>query len=888
MVSDYSQTNFYDEFDGLNPERRRLTRKRWRRWGPYLSERQWGTVREDYSHDGNYWEYFSYDAARSRAYRWGEDGIAGISDDRQYLCLSLALWNEQDPFLKERLFGLTNAEAHHGEDVKECYYYLDATPSHSYLKMLYKYPQQAFPYDLLREVNAQRSPQEPEYELIDTGIFDDNRYFDVYVEYAKSAPDDILMQVEIVNRGPETATIHVVPQFWFRNRWTWNQDVIRPVIYVASDGALVARHPDMEDMHLYADGNPELLFCENETHSERIHGFEEAAGYFKDGFHDYIVHGNERAVNPRKTGSKSAAHYVVSVPGLEKRQIKLRLTNTPSQSPFVSFENVLSRRRQDADDFYNPIQEHIPDDELRAIQRQAFAGMIWSKQFYFYDVRDWLVGDSTQPPPPVERKTGRNINWQHLSNADIITMPDKWEFPWYATWDLAFHCIPFALIDPEFAKGQLIMLTTERYMHPSGQLPAYEGGLGDVNPPVHAWATWRVYRMDKEANGGVGDVVFLERVFLKLMINFTWWVNQKDAHGLNVFQGGFLGLDNIGIFDRGSPLPKGGHIDQADGTSWMAMYCLDMMHIAIELAQRNPVYEESAIKFFQHFLHIARAMYNMGEKGVGMWDEDDCFYYDVLYSTDDEPVALKIRSIVGLIPLFAVETIEPEVFQCLPDFARRAEELLRRRPDLASLVSQWDEPGRGRRHLLALVQGPRIKSILKRMLDEDEFLSEYGIRAMSRYHLDSPYEFEHDGTPLSVGYQPGESESDHFGGNSNWRGPIWFPINFMIIESLREFHRFYGDDFKVECPTGSNHFMSLLGVAEELSRRLERIFLTNDQGQRPVFGEHEKMQNDPHFNHHILFHEYFHGDNGSGLGASHQTGWTGLIANLLQAQRNGD
>ena len=882
----HGQTNFYDDFEGINAERHRLSRKRWRRWGPYLSERQWGTVREDYSANGSYWDYFSYDTARSRAYRWGEDGIAGISDDRQLLCLSLALWNENDPFLKERLFGLTNAEAHHGEDVKECYYYLDATPSHSYMKMLYKYPQSEFPYEQLRKVNAQRDQTEGEYELVDTGAFDEDRYFDIFVEYGKVTPDDILVNITVKNRGPESANIHVIPQLWFRNTWSWSEEMVRPVIYVADDGALVGRHPDLEDMRLYAEGNPEFLFCENETHPERIHGFEDSSGYFKDGFHDYIVSKDSRAVNPGRTGSKAAAHYIESVPSLGEHVIRLRLTNTPSLTPFSDFDHTLTRRRQEADAFYETVQKNMPTGDIRLVQRQALAGMIWSKQFYYYDVREWLVGDSNQPPPPAERQSGRNTNWQHLSNADIISMPDKWEFPWYATWDLAFHCLPFALIDPEFAKWQLVLLTSERYMHPSGQLPAYEGGLGDVNPPVHAWASWRVYCMDKEANGGVGDIAFLERIFLKLMINFTWWVNQKDTHGLNVFQGGFLGLDNIGVFDRGAPLPEGGHIDQADGTSWMAMYCLDMMHIALELAQRNRVYEESAIKFFQHFLHISRAMYNIGETNVGMWDEEDCFYYDVLYATDDEPVALKVRSIVGLIPLFAVETIEADIFRSLPEFASRAEELLHRRPDLAQLVSQWEEPGKGRRHLLALVQGERIKSILKRMLDEKEFLSEYGIRSLSRYHLDSPYEFIHRDIPLSVGYQAGESDSTHFGGNSNWRGPIWFPINYMIIESLREFHTFYGDDFKVECPTGSNNFLNLREVSDELSIRLGLIFLKNDRHERPVFGEQTKFQRDPHFKDHVLFYEYFHGDTGRGLGASHQTGWTGLIANLLNSGTN--
>jgi hypothetical protein len=859
----------------------------WRRWGPYLSERQWGTVREDYSAAGDAWSYFPHDHARSRAYRWGEDGIAGISDDEQRLCLALALWNGRDPILKERLFGLTNAEGNHGEDVKELYYYLDATPTHSYLKMLYKYPQGEFPYARLLEESRARGREHPEFELLDTGIFDDDRYFDVFIEYAKAGPNDVLMAVQVFNRGPEAAALHVLPQLWFRNTWSWKPNAPRPRLSATGPGVISAQHPELGTFFLHADGNPPLLFTENETNAARLYGVNGVKVYYKDAFHDHVVHGRTEAVNPAQAGTKVAAHYVVNVPAYGSTTIRLRLTNARLDHALDAFDEVLAQRRQEADAFYGELQNDMADADARRVQRQAFAGMIWSKQFFYYDVPEWLHGDAAQPPPPAERRHGRNRDWTHLNNADIISMPDKWEYPWYAAWDLAFHCIPLALIDAEFAKHQLRLLTREWYMHPNGQLPAYEWAFGDVNPPVHAWATWRVFQIDRRQRGDCGDLVFLERVFHKLMLNFTWWVNRKDAQGRNIFQGGFLGLDNIGVFDRSSELPTGGFINQADGTSWMAMYCVNLMRIALELALHNHVYEDIATKFFEHFLHIAEAMTNIGgdERGVGLWDEEDQFYYDELNLPDGRMLKLKVRSMVGLIPLFAVETLEPELLDRVPEFKRRLQWLLNNRPDLASLVSRWEEPGRGERRLLSLLRGRRMKRLLKRLLDETEFLSDFGVRALSKQHANHPYIFSCRTTPLRVSYLPGESDSGLFGGNSNWRGPIWLPVNFLIIESLQKFHHYYGDDFKVECPTGSGQYLTINEVAQELSRRLTRIFLRGADGRRPVFGEHDKLQNDPHFRDHILFHEYFHGDTGAGVGASHQTGWTGLVAKLLQPRR---
>jgi hypothetical protein len=870
------------------PEHARLAAARrgeaWKRWGPYLSERQWGTVREDYSSHGDAWGYLSHDAARSRAYRWGEDGIAGFSDDQQQLCLAVALWNGRDPILKERLFGLTNGEGNHGEDVKELYYYLDATPTHSYLKMLYKYPQREFPYAWLAEESRHRGRDQPEFEIIDTGIFDDDRYFDVFVEYAKAGPDDILIRITVHNRGTEEASIQVLPQIWFRNTWSWNGAAPKPHLQSEALGRIVAQHPNLGTYYFCAEGEPEMLFTDNDTNAARLFGVR-AEGHFKDAFHEYVVNGNPAAVNPQRTGTKAAARYQLSLPSGGSSQVRLRSSPSAAGRPFEDFDSIFSERQREADQFYAALQTDIADAEARKVHRQALAGMIWSKQFFYYDVPEWLNGDPSGPPPPPERQRGRNSEWCHLNNADVISMPDKWEYPWYAAWDLAFHCIPLAMVDAEFAKAQLILLTREWYMHPNGQLPAYEWAFGDVNPPVHAWATWRVFQIDRKQRGDRGDLAFLERVFHKLMLNFTWWVNRKDAEGRNVFQGGFLGLDNIGIFDRSAPLPTGGFINQSDGTSWMAMYCLNLMRIALELAQHNPVYEDIATKFFEHFLHIAKAMSNMAGSGVGLWDEQDEFFYDVLSLPDGRRVPLRLRSMVGLIPLFAVETLEPELLEKVPDFRTRLEWFLDYRPDLASLVSRWHEPGCGERRLLSLLRGHRMKCLLRRMLDEREFLSEYGVRALSRSHHDEPYVFSHNGQSSVVRYEPAESSSGLFGGNSNWRGPIWFPTNYLLIESLQKFHHYYGDDFKVECPTGSGQFVTLNDVATDLSRRLTRIFLPNDNGRRAVFGEHEKLAIDPHFRDYLPFHEYFDGDNGRGLGAAHQTGWTGLVAKLLQPRR---
>jgi hypothetical protein len=853
----------------------------WRRWGPYLAERQWGTVREDYSSHGSAWDYLPHDHARSRAYRWGEDGIAGLSDQEQRLCLSLALWNGRDPILKERFFGLTNAEGNHGEDVKELYYFLDATPTHSYLKMLYKYPQRAFPYeDLVRE-NARRGISGQEYELIDTGLFDDDRYFDVVVEYAKAGPDDILLRVTAHNRGPEAAELHLLPQLWFRNTWSWREGVDRPQLRPAQ-GGLAASHPSLGNWRLVCDGAPELIFTENDTNVSRLYGLPAEGRHFKDAFHELVVDGRREAANPGRTGTKAAAWYRMTVPAAGSTVIRARLSPAELEPGLGDFDRMVELRQREADEFYAELQHDQPDLDARMVQRQAFAGMIWSKQFFYYDVPEWIRGDPAQPVPPAERRRGRNTEWKHLNNADIISMPDTWEYPWYAAWDLAFHCIPFALIDPEFAKHQLVLLTREWYMHPNGQLPAYEWAFGDVNPPVHAWATWRVFQMDRKRRGDQGDLVFLERVFHKLMLNFTWWVNRKDAQGRNVFQGGFLGLDNIGVFDRSAPLPTGGYINQADGTAWMAMYSLNLMRIALELGRHNRVYEDIATKFFEHFLHIAEAMTNIGDDGVGLWNEEDQFYYDVLSTPDQRLVPLKVRSMVGLIPLFAVETIDQCLLEELPEFAGRLRWFLDYRPDLAQLVSRWEKPGMGERRLLSLLRGHRMKRLLARMLDETEFLSDYGVRALSRHHEQSPYVFDVMGMPLSVRYQPAESDSGLFGGNSNWRGPIWFPVNFLLIESLQKFHHYYSDDFRIECPTGSGRYLTLAEVADELSRRLSGIFLRDGAGRRAVFGTNHKLQTDPHFRDLMQFHEYFHGDNGRGVGAAHQTGWTGLIAKLLQ------
>ncbi len=852
----------------------------WRRWGPYVSERQWGTVREDYSPHGTAWEYLPHDQARSRAYRWGEDGLAGVCDAKQWLCLALALWNGVDPILKERLFGLSNSEGNHGEDVKECYYYLDATPTHSYLKMLYKYPQRAFPYAALVEENRRRGREAPEFELLDTGIFDDDRYFDVTIEYAKAGPDDVLMRITAENRGPEEATLHLLPQLWFRNTWSWGRGQEKPSLSL-QDGQVVARQAELGEYWWAAEGEPEWLFCENETNAHRLFGAPRE-GCAKDAFHDYLVGGQHDAVSSQQTGTKAAAHYRLVIGAGGQAVVRVRLSKARHDAPFGDFEEVFSQRRQEAEAFYARLQHDLTDPQARAIQRQALAGMIWNRQFYYYDVPQWLEGDPAQPPPPPARWQGRNHEWLHLNNADVLSMSDNWEFPWYASWDLAFHCLVQSLIDPEFAKGQLVLLGREWYMHPNGQMPAYEWGFSQANPPVQAWAAWRVFQIERKHHGGTGDLLFLERVFLKLMLNFTWWTNREDEQGRNIFQGGFLGMDNIGVFDRSAPLPTGGFINQADATSWMAMYCLNLMRIALELARHNRAYEDVATKFFEHFLYIAKAMTDIGGAGVGLWDEEDHFFYDELSLPNGHIIPLKVRSLVGLTPLLAVETLEPELLAKVPDFASRLEWFLNYRPDLAELVSHWTVPGRGKRRLLSLLRGHRMKALLRRMLDETEFLSDFGVRSLSRYHREHPYVFRADGTELTVRYEPGESESGTFGGNSNWRGPIWFPLNYLLVESLQKFHHYYTDDFKVECPTGSGQYTTLAGVAQELTRRLTRLFLPGDEGARPSLGPHPKLRTDPHFRDHLLFHEYFHGDTGQGLGASHQTGWTGLIAKLLQ------
>jgi hypothetical protein len=859
-------------------------RARWKFWGPYLSERQWGTVREDYSPYGTAWDYFSHDMARSRAYRWGEDGIAGISDDQQRLCLALALWNGRDPILKERLFGLTGGEGNHGEDVKELYYYLDATPSQSYLKYLYKYPQAEFPYARLVEENRRRGRDQPEFELIDTGVFDQDRYFDVFVEYARASPEDVLMRVEVHNRGQDAAPLWVLPQLWFRNTWSWSENAARPNLYAADPNTIAVQSNVFTDYRLYGEGDPELLFCDNETNVERLYA-QPRRGCYKDAFHDYIVHGRKDALDAERDGTKAGMLFRLDVPAGASAVVRLRLANQALDAPLTGFDEVVAGRRAEADAFYAALQAEIGDPDARAVQRQACAGMIWGKQFFHFDVRRWLEGDPTQPPPPPERRHGRNADWKHLNNADVISMPDKWEYPWYAAWDLAFHCVALAALDPEFAKRQLVLLTREWYMHPNGQVPAYEWAFGDVNPPVHAWAAFRVFQIDRKRSGGAGDLAFLERVFHKLMLNFTWWVNRKDPSGRNLFAGGFLGLDNIGLFDRSAPLPAGVSLSQSDGTGWMAMYSLNLMRIALELAQHNHVYEDVATKFFEHFLSIAEAMGNMGEQGVGLWDENDGFYYDQLTLADERIVPMKVRSMVGLIPLFAVETLEPDLLEQLPDFNRRLKWYLEYRPDLAGLVSRWHEPGKGERRLLSLLRGHRMKCLLRRMLDESEFLSPYGVRAVSKVYRDQPYVLDLGGHHLSIRYEPAESGSGLFGGNSNWRGPIWFPVNYLLIEALQKFHYYYGDDFKIECPTGSNTFVTIEEVAEELNRRLTRIFLRDEQGRRAVFGGNGKLQEDPNFRDHLLFHEYFDGDDGRGVGASHQTGWTGLTAKLLQPRR---
>jgi hypothetical protein len=878
----------------VTPEERRLEKAEhrsahWKRWGPYLSERAWGTVREDYSPHGTAWDYFPHDHARSKAYRWGEDGIGGICDRHQAICFALALWNGRDPILKERLFGLTGNEGNHGEDVKEYYFYLDSTPTHSYMKFVYKYPQAAYPYAQLVEENRRRGRQALEYELLDTGVFEADRYFDIFIEYAKGSPEDLLIRIQVVNRGPETAELDLLPTIWFRNTWAWGYDARRPHLS-EGDPCRGAKVIDLEHYHygqrqLCCEGSPDLLFTENETNARRLYGRDNPSPYVKDGINDCLVHGKKEAVNPEHVGTKAAAHYRLSLGPGETATVCLRFAEMdhqrPRRNPFASdFEEVFAARQHEADEFYaTVIPQHLSPD-AQSVMRQAFAGLLWSKQFYHYVIEQWLRGDPALPPPPPERRRGRNHEWGHLYNDDVISMPDKWEYPWYAAWDLAFHCIPLALVDSDFAKQQLVLMLREWYMHPNGQLPAYEWAFGDVNPPVHAWAAYRVYKIEQKRRGR-GDRSFLEHVFHKLLLNFTWWVNRKDAEGKNVFQGGFLGLDNIGVFDRSAPLPTGGHIEQSDGTAWMGMFCLNMLAIALELARDNPAYENVASKFFEHFVYIAHAMDQRGDTGLELWDEDDGFYYDVLSLPDGRYEKMRVRSMVGLIPLFAVETLEPDIIDRLSGFKRRMQWFIDNRPDFREHVDMVETPN-GVRRLLSIVTREQIPRILRLMLDEGEFLSPHGIRALSQAHRDRPYRLGYNGMEYQVCYEPAESSTGLFGGNSNWRGPVWFPVNYLIIESLQKFHHYFGDDLKVECPTGSGQVMGLWDVGAELSRRLTRIFLRNADGHRPVHGGSDTFQCDPHWRDFMLFYEYFHGDNGAGIGASHQTGWTGLVAKLLQ------
>jgi Mannosylglycerate hydrolase MGH1-like glycoside hydrolase domain len=859
----------------------------WRKWGPYLSERQWGTVREDYSQDGNAWNYFSHDQARSRAYHWGEDGLAGISDDRQFLCFSLALWNGKDPILKERLFGLTNSEGNHGEDVKEYYFYLDSTPTHSYMKYLYKYPQAGFPYDDLLATGRTRNRGDMEYELLDTGIFNDDRYFDVFVEYAKQSPEDIFIQISASNRGPEQATLHILPTLVFRNTWTWWPGTTKPLLQQVSGKsglrAIKASHPQLGERYLYFEGDASLVFTENETNTERIFHTPNASPYVKDGINNYVVNGNKDAVNPGHSGTKAAAHYELSVDSRQTSTIRLRLSDQAPDAigkPFKDFARSMEDRRREADEFYRSITpERVSEDEAR-VMRQALAGMLWSKQYFGFDVDKWLVEHGADPMRP-DAPAIRNSQWFHMVNEHVISMPDKWEYPWYAAWDLAFHTLALSTVDVDFAKEQLDLMLEEFFLHPTGQMPAYEWNFSDVNPPVHAWATIFLYQTER-ALKGQGDVEFLKRSFAKLMLNFTWWVNRKDRFGKNLFEGGFLGLDNIGVFDRSASLPTGGHLEQADGTAWVSLFCQNMLEIAVELAVHDPSYQDMATKFANHFLWIARALNQAGPGG--MWDEEDGFYYDVLRFPDGRATRLKVRSMVGLLPLCATTVIEPWQREQAPRAMEALRERLERMPELLETIHPTGLAHRGHndRGIAALVNPERLRRILSRMLDEKEFLSPYGIRALSRYHVDHPYVFNVDGQEYRVNYLPAESDTGMFGGNSNWRGPIWMPVNALLIRALMQYYLYYGDDFKVECPTGSGNMMNLFDVAREIASRLTRIFLREKSGRRPVYGGTQKFQTDPQWKDYILFYEYFHGDNGAGLGASHQTGWTGLVAKLIE------
>lgn len=872
-----------------NTERKRLLErtdnKGWKKWGPYLSERQWGTVREDYSVYGDAWNYLTHDMARSRAYRWGEDGIGGISDNKQHICFALALWNHKDSILKERLFGLTNNEGNHGEDVKELYYYLDSTPTHSYMKMLYKYPIEPFPYEKITSTNNHRSIKEDEYEIIDTGVFDDDNYFDIFIEYAKKDINDICIKITATNRSKKDAPLTLLPTVWFRNTWSWGYDEFekKPILSGIANSQIEVNHRLFERMKLYCLDADQLLFCENETNMERVFGKENTSLYTKDGINNYVIHKKEKAINPNNIGTKASAKYTRKIKAGGSETFCLRFTDqTNLKEPFEDFEAIFEESLKVADDFYGIVQKDIQSEEEKAIQRQAFAGMMWSKQFYYYNIDQWMNGDPKMPFEFRGRAFERNSPWKHAYMANILSMPDKWEYPWFAAWDLAFHTATLARIDPDFAKRQLAVVLREYYMHPNGQIPAYEWNFSDVNPPVHAWATWKVYETDKEMNGGKGDVGFLERIFHKLLLNFTWWVNQKDEDGNNIFGGGFLGLDNIGVFDRNAQIP-GVKLQQADATGWMAIYTLNMLKIACEISLERPAYQDMASKFFEHFLYIAAAINKpMDEEGNGLWDEDDQFYYDKIYTPNANTLFLKIRSLVGLIPLCAVEVISEDLLQKLPDFKRRLEWILKNRPDLAGLISRWHEPGKGETHLLSLLRGHRMKMVFKRLFDESEFLSDYGIRSMSKFHLENPYHFNLHGEHLNVKYTPGESDLTIMGGNSNWRGPVWFPLNYLIIDSLHKYSNYYGEDYEVEYPTNSGEIVTIREAALQISERLINIFKKGEDGNKPFMGSVEKFNKDKDFKDYYHFYEYFHGDNGKGLGAAHQTGWTGLVADLIQ------
>jgi hypothetical protein len=882
----------------MNPEQARiedmrLRRAHWNRWGSYLAERAWGTVREDYSPDGDAWDYFPFEHAAIRAYRWNDDGIAGVCDRHQRICFCVALWNTRDPILKERLFGLSGKQGNHGEDVKEQYFYIDNTPTHSYMKCLYKYPQAAFPYQTLTEQNRRRTRTDPEFELLDTGVFSESRYFDVFVEYAKATPEDLLIRITAINRGPEPAPLHILPTIWFRNRWSWGYHSERPILSQVSPETIELDEPYYGRRYFHARGPHDLLFTENQTDCNTLWGTPNESPYTKDAIARYVIRGDSAAVNPEKRGTKASARYAVTLGPGASTTIECRFTDSPpggvspnaASSPpidnFGGFDEAFAARIREADEFYSAIEPRDLSPDARSVMRQAFAGLLWSKQYYHYVVRDWLTGDPTPPPPPPSRLKGRNHEWIHLFNADVISMPDKWEYPWYAAWDLAFHCLPLALIDPVYAKDQLLLMLREWYMHPNGQIPAYEWNFSDVNPPVHAWAAWRVYKIEAKRRGKP-DRQFLVRIFHKLLLNFTWWVNRKDAEGKNVFQGGFLGLDNIGVFNRSEPLPGGGFVEQADGTGWMAMYSLNLMAIALELAREDEAYQDVASKFWEHFLYIANAINHLGNDHIGMWDEADGFYYDVLHLPDGRHTPLKVRSIVGLIPLFAVETIEPRLLERMPGFKRRMQWFIDNRRDLTHNVASMQIPGKGQRLLLSIADPDQLRRILAHMLDEDQFLSPYGIRSLSQAHKNKPYVFQGDGASEHVNYEPAESQTALFGGNSNWRGPVWFPLNYLLIESLQKFHHYLGEDYKVECPTRSGHMMTLWQVAAEISRRLARLFLKDDAGRRPSNGSIDLFRDDPNWRDLILFYEYFHADTGQGLGASHQTGWTALVAKLLQ------